>query len=94
MSDSDGTSSGDAQLFAIFSFAFLLLFLIPATIWRVCSGGGAKVDVVQPWKKVRAQRDTLNLQGMRAEGTQICMNTHHAAHTYPKIDAVHGMGHA
>lgn len=68
MAEDDGTSSGDAQLFAIFSFAFLLLFLIPTTLWRICSGGGAKVDVVQPWRKVRAVRFTLNCQAMRSTG--------------------------
>lgn len=45
--------TGDAGMFAIFIFSVVALGVIPMTIWRVSTGGGAKVQVVQPWRKVR-----------------------------------------
>ena len=47
--------TGDAGMFAIFIFSVVALGVIPMTIWRVSTGGGAKVQVVQPWRKVRAR---------------------------------------
>lgn len=54
MSDEDEQAgTGDTTLFAIFLFAILALGLIPVTIWRVSTGGGATGRVSRPWEKVR-----------------------------------------
>jgi hypothetical protein len=66
MGADDEGGTGDTSLFAIFLFSIMALALLPLTVWRISSGGGAGNDVLQPWKKVRSLRSGLHLYQVTA----------------------------
>jgi hypothetical protein len=53
MEDGEDLRKGSSTLFAVFLFSILSLFLIPYTVYRLCSGGEEASEDVKPWEGVR-----------------------------------------
>ena len=58
MDDDVDKQIGDSAMFAIFAFSLLVIGGIPVTWWRISSGAGADLDIVQPWLPVRHPAST------------------------------------
>lgn len=52
MEDGEDLRQGSSTLFAVFLFSILSLFLIPYTLYRLCSGGEDGSEDVKPWEEV------------------------------------------
>lgn len=53
MGDGEDLRQGSSTLFLVFLFSILSLFLIPYTLYRLCSAGEDASEDVKPWEEVR-----------------------------------------